>query len=277
MAPERRGSFLGWTIVSYFAICGGLMAAFLGVVAGRQDSPWAALAAFAVGAAIGGFFAGRASPHRSYLEPALAGVLVVGSVLGFAYLTPMGRLAIGYGGDELLHAAAVVGGIGLVAGFAGALFGELSALRQPPPGALRWLGMSVLLTAGALFAAATVAAGLLVNDAAEKAIADAWLGREVGRDLFDEERIVVAVALALGAASVVGGFVTQMAAPRRLLLPSAAGALLLVGGAVVASTAAAGDVAEATWPALLTGGVAGLIALVGATIGWILRKAAGTL
>lgn len=273
MTRERRGSFFGWVVVSYFAICGGLSMAAAALVFVPPREPLVPLAAFAAGAAIGGLFAGRASPHRSYVEPAVAAALVVASVLAYVKAMPMGALAITYvGDDDVWRAAAYVGGAGAVAGFVGALVGEASAGDDLHPGALRWLGMSVLLTAGALFAASIAAGGLLLNEAAEKAIADVWAGREV-RDVFDEERVTVAVALALGAASFLGGLVTQMAAPRRLLLPSSGGALLLVGGAVLASAATLGQTRDSLVPALVTGALAAAIALAGAVLGWIVRKA----
>jgi hypothetical protein len=57
---------LSWVVVGYFLICGGVCAAAAAYAGAGTRDPNAGYAAFFVGAALGGFLSGRASPHRSF-------------------------------------------------------------------------------------------------------------------------------------------------------------------------------------------------------------------
>ena len=273
---RRRPSFIGWTAISGFAICGGILFALAALAIGRWTSAAAALGGLATGAAAGGFFAGRASPHQSYLEPALAGVLVVAAVMASAYLTPLGKLLLATDGVDPWRRAALLAGTAMVAGLAGAVVGELSG-DSTRPGALRWAGLSLWLTAGALLLVGLTATIALVNETVQQRIAAPWWGAAGEPSFLDEERLVLALAATLGASSLLGGFLTQMAAPRRHLLAASVGPPLLVGVLVAASAAFSGATAAGLRPALMTAAVAALIAWLGAASGWLVRVLRGTL
>ena len=261
-----------WVIASFLMICGGLAIVFGGAVAAGFRSELAAYGAFALGAAIGGFTAGRASPHRSFLEPAIAAVLVVVVILAFARATPVGKLAIAMFPDAVTAVSLRLGGIGFAAGLVGALAGELITRGPPPAGAIRWIWTSTLVTAGALIVASTAAGVILLNEAAERAIEQFFRGELGQRPLIEEGRVAITIALSTAAASFLGGMVTQMAAPRRLLLAAASGAFLSVGGVVLVSGAATGDLLDLAIPAAATGAIAALIAWAGALLGRLISR-----
>ncbi len=251
-------------------ISGGLALAFAGALAAGFRSEEAAYGAFAVGSAVGGFTAGRCSAHRSLFEPAIAGALVVLVVLAFARATAVGELAIDMFRDTVTDMSLRLGGIGFAGGLLGALVGEFVTRGPPPAGALRWVWTSVLVTTGALVVALTAAGAVLVDEAAEAAIAQFFQG-DLGRaPLIEEARLVMAGGLAAATAAFAGGMVTQMAAPRRLLLPAASGAVVVVAGLVLAPAAVYGEPFELAGPAALAGATAGALAWFGALLGRVI-------
>ena len=258
---------ISWVIASFLMICGGLAMAFGAAVAAGFRTELAAYGAFAAGATVGGFTAGRASPHRSFLEPAIAGALVVLVVLAFARATPIGKMAITLFSDAVTELSYRLGGIGFAAGLVGALVGEGITRGPPPSGGLRWMWTSTLVTAGALLVASTAAGVILLNEAAEQVIAQFFAGELGSRPLIEEGRIAMTVAISTAAAAFLGGMVTQMAAPRRMLLAAASGALLSVAGVVVVAGIITGEPLDAAMPAAITGAIAGAIAWAGALLG----------
>lgn len=273
---------LSWVFVSYFLICGGVCAAAAAYAAVGARDPGAGYAAFFVGAAVGGFLSGRASPHRSYLEPALAAALVVASLMAFVYATPMGRLGVAMARSEVdvdvWKHAAVAGGLGFGGGFFGAILGEATQPKAPGLLPLRWLLLAIFISAGALFAASTAAVILLANDAARAALAQMWTGGiDPSRPLVTEDRVVVLGAAAASAASILAGVVTQVGAPRRVLLPAAGGTFLVMSGALLAVAAAGKRLAQFVGTAISFGALAGAVAMVGAFVVYLLARARGRL
>lgn len=268
---------LAWVVVSYFLISGGLCAAIAGYALTRTTDPYAIAAALFVGAAVGGFLAGRASPHRSYLEPALAALLVVGSLVAFVYSTPLGRVLVEQYRREVLTVSLELGGVGAAGGLLGALLGE--ATQPGPHGEPRfgWIVQAVFIAAGALFASATAAAVTLLGEAAQAAIVQSWTGGAAGRPLLSEGRVAVAAAVCGALTAFLGGLVTQMGAPRLALLPAAIGSALVVAGAVLAIGWAAGRPADLVGAAAIFGAVAAVVAIVGAAISYAIRRAGGRL
>jgi hypothetical protein len=277
-ARPRAGFSPGWVVVSYFLICGGLCAAIAGYALTRTSDPYVIGAALFVGAGLGGFLAGRASPHRSYLEPVLAAALVVASFVAFVYSTPLGRLVVEMHKDQVVRSAAQLGGVGALGGFLGALVGE--ATQPPEPGGrfLGWLVHAIFVAAGALFAAVTAAALLLLNEAAQAALAQSWTGGvDPSRPLISEDRVTLAAAVSGALGAFLAGLVTQLGAPRRVLVPAALAAALVIGGAVLAIGWAAQRVDELVGPAAFFAGVAAALALVGALAAFLLGRATGRL
>jgi hypothetical protein len=273
---------LSWVVVSYFLICGGVCAAAAGYAAVGAREPGAGYAAFFVGAALGGFLSGRASPHRSYLEPALAAALVVASLMTFIYATPMGRLGVAMARSEVnvdvWRHAAIAGGLGFGGGFFGAILGEATQPKAPGLLPLRWYLLAVFIAAGALFAATTTAVILLANDAAKAALGQMWTGGvDPSKPLVTEDRVVLLAAAAAATASILGGVVTQLGAPKRMLLPAAAGTFTVMTGALLGVAAAAHRMKQMAGTALAFGALAGAVAMVGAFVVYLLARARGRL
>jgi hypothetical protein len=268
----------GWVVVSYFLNCGGLCAAVTAYALTGTDDPYAIGAAMFVGAGLGGYLAGRGSPHRSYLEPALAAVLVVGSVVAFVYSTPLGRLLVDWHRDQVVRAALQLGGIGAVGGLLGALVGEATQPARQHERTIGWVIQGVFIAAGALFAAMTAAGLMLANEAAPAVLFQTWTGNfDLSRPLVSADRASMAATAAGAAASFVAGLVTQLGAPRRALFPAAAGAALVIGGAVLAIGWAAGRVEKLIAPAALFGALAAALAVVGALLAYLVGRATGRL
>ena len=274
---QAAGFSLAWVVVSYFLICGGLCAAVTGYALTGTDDPYVIGAALFVGAGMGGFLAGRASPHRSYLEPALAAAVVVASVVAFIYSTPLGRLLVESRRDEVVRAALQLGGVGSAGGLLGALLGEATQRSRHGEHAFGWIIHATVIAAGALFAAVTAAGLVLLNEAAQVAILQSWTGASSDQPLLSEDRVTVAAAMAGAAASFAAGLVTQMGAPRRALFPAAFGAGVVIAGAVMAIGWAAQRAPELVVPAALLGALAAALALVGALVSYLVRRAAGRL
>lgn len=274
---QASGFSLAWVVVSYFLICGGLCAAVTGYALTGTDDPYTIGAALFVGAGVGGFLAGRASPHRSYLEPALAAAVVVASVVAFIYSTPLGRLLVESHRDEVVRAALQLGGVGSAGGLLGALLGEATQRTHHGDHAFGWIIHATVIAAGALFAASTAAGLVLLNEAAQVAILQSWTGIRPDQPLLSEDRVTVAVAVAGAAASFATGLVTQMGAPRRALFPAAFGAGVVIAGAVMAIGHAAERAHELVGPAALFGAIAAALSLVGALVSFLVRRAAGRL
>jgi hypothetical protein len=271
-----------WVVVSYFLICGGVCAAAAGYAAVGAREPSAGYAAFFVGAALGGFLSGRASPHRSYLEPALAATLVVASLMAFIYATPMGRLGVAMARSEVnvdvWRHAAIAGGLGFGGGFFGAILGEATQPKAPGLLPLRWYLLAIFIAAGALFASTTAAVILLANDAARAALGQMWTGGvDPSKPLVTEDRVVLLAAAAAASAALLGGVITQVGAPRRMLVPAAAGTFTVMTGALLGVAAAAHRLKQMVGTALAFGALAGAVAMVGAFVVYLLARARGRL
>ena len=285
--PGRTGSrgslfSLSWVVVSYFLICGGVSAAAAGYAAAGARDPGAGYAAFFVGAALGGVLSGRASPHKSYLEPALAAALVVASLMLFVYATPMGRLGMAMARSEanvdVWRHAAIAGGLGFAGGFFGAVIGEATQPKAPGMLTVRWLLLAIFISAGALFASVTAAVIALANDAARSALAQMWTGGiDPSKPLVTEDRVVVLGAAAAATAAILGGVVTQLGAPRRMLLPAFGGTFLVMSAALLGVAAAGKRLGQFVGTALAFGALAGAVAMVGAFVVYLLARARGRL
>lgn len=239
----------------------------------------AAVLTFAAGAAIGGFFAGRASPHKSYAEPAIAAALVVGSLVLLIYSTPMGEIAVGFTRGHVERIASTLGAVGLIAGLGGAVLGELATFGTGRAGPIRWTGIAILITAGALFAATLFAAIVLLNETAEAALRNYFAWEAEGRrgPLVEVPigRIVGLGVSAVAVAAVLGGAVSQLAAPKRMVGPAAIAALIVLGGAGAGVIAALPD-NQSLPPPIVGGAFAGAaVAAASAFITLAVRRAFG--
>lgn len=191
---------------------------------------------YATGVAFGAFFAGRASPHRSYIEPALAAALVVGSFLLTVYLTPMGKIFIGLTGGHLERLVSILAGAGIVAGLVGATLGELVDIGASRPGVIRETLLAGLITIGALWSSAMIVGLVYANEVAKQAIAN--LANPDTRAIVEISipRLAAFAGLAVACAAAAAGLTSQLAARRRAIVPIgiAAFAVFAAGGAALA-------------------------------------------
>jgi MFS family permease len=276
----RRSFSLGWIVVSYFLVLGGIAAALVITVAAEIRDRYVGYGLVAAGAAIGGLFAGRASPHRSLLEPAIAAALVIGSLVAFLSQTLLGQFV-----DVLIHAVTtetaddrsdmwrhigVIAGVAAAGGLIGGAIGELTASGTPSPGALRWMGMALLITAGALLASSLVSHVLLVD----RALRDGGMARVwEGRSLVSDDALVRSTMIALAAGAFLGGLVTQAAAPVRRLAAIGAAVLLGYGALLFAVIDPRQGVDQSTALGVVVIAVGGaLIAVIGAIVGRLIGR-----
>lgn len=279
MAREEHRAFsLGWVLVSYFLICGGLVVAVVALIAtvdrDRVVSRAAAYAACGLGGLVGGFFAGRSSRHYSPLEPAVAGALIVGSVYLLVSRTAVGPLAFGFAEEHIERESLIVGALLSGGGLLGALIGEATMRDTRSHHPLRWLGLGVLITFGAALAAAILTNVLLLDHT----LRDPTLLRRIlqGEELIGADDISSAFLAALAGTALVGGLVTQMAAGQRILIISGGAVLVAVTGGMFAVLALADAIdADTVVGTLFLGGCATMLGLIGATFSWLYLRIVG--
>jgi hypothetical protein len=255
---SRSQFSIGWTVVSYFMVLGGIlvMLAVLGL-AKVESAPviWVGAGA---GAAFGGFIAGRSSPHKAILEPAIAGVLVLVSFLGIFSLVPGSRAIWRLADDAAILNLILVGAIFGAGGLVGGVLGEKTA----PEGVasrsrVRWMGVAALITTGVFAVLMMLMMILIVRKAAD--------GGAVGENMG-----VGLMLLMLALTAFLGGAITQAIAPERMLVPCGAGFLVLmfvVFGISAAQTGGQGM--GQAFGGLMFVGLIGLgVGTLGAAVGW---------
>jgi len=228
----------------------------------KLQSEVAAYVVYFVGAGFGGFFAGRASPGKTIIEPAVAGFLLVASFVGLIVLVPGAREIWSIAGDqakqEVLIRALLVGGLTGAGGLVGAVLGERT---QPPQSdsAMRWIGVSSLITLGMLFFLFSVLAILMLRHAA------------AGGSITDDQGVGV-VFLALAGSALLGGLTTQAIAPRRMCFACGSGFLVvllaMLGVGVSQAEGSINSQALTGMVIIALGGM--LVGALGALIGWAL-------
>jgi hypothetical protein len=207
MTARRRFS-VGWVIVSFFLIHGGVFIAAVCVDAFSVRGSWVGNAILFLGSTLAGFLAGRMSRGTTIVEPAVAGALLVASVAALVtgtsgrfsgwLVTPSGQwgswLAIGF-----------VCGFG---GFVGAVAGERNSAGRPMHSAVGWVVASTLVVIGVTLAAFVGMTAMQAEDAGEP-----------------PPGLIVS---AMSAAALVTGAMIQIAAPRRILYAAGAGGLVVM-------------------------------------------------
>ncbi|HEU5057844.1 MAG TPA: hypothetical protein VFU21_15035 [Kofleriaceae bacterium] len=244
--PSKK-AVLGWVLVSYFLIAGGVALAAVSLALFAVASRAASDAVFFLGALVGGLVAGRASRHKAVAEPAVAALLVVGTMMAI-FSVGVGRSFPWSSGDGILPLPVQLGLVAGLGGLVGGLIGRRSRSGRPEGSAWRWWGVAMLVNLGATF--------MLVSSSM------VWLGG-VG-----EDAEVGAIFLGLAVAWLLGGFCAQAIMPRRMIWVSGAGsfAIVLLAGAF---STVRGDVdAGAVIGAGFLWGVGTLIGALGALIGW---------
>lgn len=269
-SSERRVFHPGWVLVAFFLICGGIFAA--AVVAGVLElhSRTAGYVAFTVGATVGGLFAGRASPHRGILEPAVAGALVIGATYLFLSQTIVGGFVIAFEREQVTREALILGGLAFGGGFAGAVVGELSRSGPPSASALRWAGVTMLATAGALLVAMIVTNAVMIDQALKESGA---MARLLQGTLVDTDTVARAMVIALAAAALLGGLITQMAAPVRLIATIGLSVVIVYAALLAAAVHLAGGFdSDSAFGIAVIAVAGGVVAVIAAVIGWLLVR-----
>lgn len=239
-------------LLSYFLVAGGLAVGLLLFAKLDVASQPAFYGMLAVGGLLGGFVAARGSRDSTIVEPAVGGLLVIASLVGVMVGTDVGELVWHLAKDDIVRVVAFAA----VAAGAGALIGALVSERVFPghtEGAFGWLILVAIAMFGACIVALIVLGGVVVRGSSD----DATNGG------------IYFGAMALGA--LLTGLACGASAPRRILLVTLVGTV----AGVMAFYALfrtfpnvdekGGDLAAGF---AVIGVGCGLIALVGAVIGW---------
>jgi len=197
---------LGWIITSYFMIFGGIFLTMVLFGAAKLSGTWTQFAIFAVGSLIGGFFTGRASPHKSIVEPALGALAMVATLAAFFLVTPIGQFIFSMSKAALIRNVSVIGVLSFGGGIGGAILGEMLSSDEHGSGPFSWLVYSTLISMGAIIASFFILVILMMRG--EVSSYGDLKGPILG---------------ALGISSIVGSAITQMSAPRRMVLISGVG------------------------------------------------------
>jgi hypothetical protein len=209
---SRKKFSIGWIVTSYFMIFGGiyLMAVLLGAL--NIQGAWTRYAMFSLGSLIGGFFTGRASPHKSIVEPALGAIAMVVTLALFFFVTPIGQFLFDFGKSAIIRDTIIIGALSLAGGIGGAFLGEYTTKNNERAGGpFSWLAYSTLISMGAILASFFLLTIMLVRG-----------------DVTSFAQLKYSALGALGLSSVAGAVVTQIAAPRRMVLISSGGFLAAI-------------------------------------------------
>jgi hypothetical protein len=248
-----QGFSFASVILSYFLVGGGMFTGTLAAGAMKTTSDVVVYLLLGAGAFVGGFFAARASRGSTILEPALGAIAVVGTVVGLAATTEIGRLIWGAAQDQTVKFIATVGGTGVGGALVGAFVSE-KLLGEATRSSIPWVFYTALSTFGACLLATLFGSILFL----------------AGDDRATPDQIATMMLIGMGAGCLLAGLAVGASARTRPLL-----AAMLGGGAGVAgfcalillSTARSSDKDEvAGVVALAIGGC--VVTLIGALIGW---------
>lgn len=238
-------------LLSYFLVAGGLAVGLLLFAKLGVTSEPAFYGMLALGGVIGGFGAARGSRENTIVEPAVGGLLVIASVVGVMLGTDVGSAVWHLAKDEIVRMIAFAA---LAAG-AGALIGALIAeklITGHARGQLAWLLLVSIAIFGASMVALIVLFGVMIRGSADQ---DTNIGVYFGATL-------------LGA--FLAGLAAGASAPRRILLMTMLGGVVGMLGfySLLLSRESVKDRGNAMAGAVIIGIGCGVVALVGAAIGW---------
>ncbi len=132
-------------------------------------------AVFFLGALVGGLFAGRASRHKAVAEPAVAALLVVGTLIA-VFTVGLGRDFSWTADEGLLPIPVQLGLIAGLGGLVGGLIGRRSRTAGSVDSAFRWWGIATLINLGATFMLVTFTMSLAVRAGADEGVGAIFLG-----------------------------------------------------------------------------------------------------
>lgn len=211
------------------------------------------------GPAVGGFFAGRASPGSTMVEPGMGALLLFASLFALLATVPGIQELMSEASNAGIARAGLAGLVVGAGGFVGGLLGERTS-KEPSHSGIRWLGLSALIALGAMFVV-SMALFMLVQF-------DAMQAESTG----DDSAAAFGMAI-VGLSAFLGGLVTQAAAPRRLLLASGGGmSLVLVGLVPFALTASKVHGSDAVLGLLVLAVPCIGIGALGALLSWTFKR-----
>ncbi|MCA9678009.1 MAG: hypothetical protein H6709_20695 [Kofleriaceae bacterium] len=238
-------------ILSYFQVAGGIaVGMILLVLIGASGEP-AVYGALALGGAIGGFAAGRASRGTTITEPAIGGLLVIATIVAVFVGTGFGEFLWHVARGEISRIVLIAGAAAAAGALGGAVVAERVVGGHAASGA-EWLAHVALAVLGASIVALVVVMGMVMHGGSENASAGAYFG-----------------AVAVG--TLLSGLATGASAPRRLLLISLLATVVGVFGFYLLMAALPGvkdKDGDAALGFLIIGAVFGLLTMLGSFIGW---------
>lgn len=239
-------------ILSYFLVGGGMFTGTL--VAGALKSPSQAVvyALLAAGAFVGGFFAARASRGSTILEPALGAIAVVGTIVGLAAGTPIGKLIWAAAHDQTVKFIAEVAATGCGGALIGAFVSE-KLLGEATSSSVPWVLYTALATFGACLLVTLFGSVLFITRHADAT----------------SDQIATAMLIGIGAGCLLSGLAVGASARTRPLLAALIGGGAGVAGfcALVMRASPSSDKDAAAGVAVLAVGGC-IVTLIGALIGW---------
>jgi len=250
----RNDFSIASVILSYFLVAGGIALGLIALTVVKVSGEPAFYGALAVGGALGGFLAGRASRHTTITEPAVGGALVVLTMVGIFVGTDLGELLWHVAQDKVTKIVVIAGSAAAAGAVGGAfvsekLFGAHSQLS------VVWLVHVAVAVLGASFVALLVLMG-------------AMLRGETGSDGVNAG--IYFGAMAVGA--LLSGLAAGASAPQRILVVSLLGAVAGVMGFYLVMRAMPGTAGDEDGKAAagfaIIGVGCGLVTLVGALVGW---------
>lgn len=249
----NRGFSIGATLLSYFLVAGGVVLALILLARADISGEGPFYGALALGGAIGGAFAARASRGRTILEPAIGGVLVILTMVGIFVGTEAGEVLWHAAKDDIVRTVAIAGACAA----AGAILGAMAAERMGgghSESSPIWLVHVAFAMLGACFVATVVAVGVAFHGSTGDAA--------LGGTLF--------AAMAIGA--LLTGLVVGASAPRRILLIIFLGVMAGVMGFYLLATQLPhtneDKDGQAALGFMIIGAGCGLLAILGGAIGW---------
>lgn len=242
--------------LSYLLVAGGIALALVLVGQIGVTGEAVVYGALALGGAIGGGLAARASRGSTVVEPAIGGALVILTLVGVFVGTEAGAFLWHAAKDDIVRTVAIAGG----AAAAGAILGAVAVEKKfagHSTSSVAWLFFTAFAMLGACVVAFIVLLGAIVRGAADDdSLAAAYLG-----------------GMAVG--SLLTGLTIGASAPRRVLLINLLGVLAGVMGFFLLiislpSFDGDGEAGKAAAGFVIIGIGCGLIAMLGAAIGWAL-------
>jgi hypothetical protein len=249
----NRGFSFGATLLSYFLVAGAIALSLIILAKSKLSGEPAFYGALALGGAVGGAFAARASRGSTILEPAIGGLLVIATLVGIFVGTEAGNVLWHVAKDEIVRTVAIAGACAA----AGAILGAMLAERLPgghSQGTPVWLLHVAFTTLGACFVATIVAVGFAFHGAT------------------DNDTLAGVFFAATGIGALLTGVVIGAAAPRRILFITFLGVVAGIMGfyLLIASlpTTDNKDAGKAALGFAIIGAGCGLLAMLGGAIGW---------